>query len=145
MSRGSAARGAAVRRRIRARPVDGQGRLSRGRYVRLEYDPAEPFEVRLSETRAGGGYAAFSRDILLQAMGGTPAGQGRVRARLCYLGDCPDALLVLAVDAGSGPREFALGGRTAAAFLRASAALVPPGSERVDVPDTVRGLLGPPA
>jgi hypothetical protein len=134
-----------VQWRVRARPVSEQGHLAYGGYMALSYDPSRPWEVRLSEVEPGGSHLVFARDLLAQALDGTPAGEGSVRARLRFLRPARHALLCLAVDAADGPPlEFGLCAETAAGFLQETLALVPAGDEwrHVDIDAAVEQLLG---
>jgi len=122
-----------VRCRLQARPVR-DGRLGCVGYKELSYDPSSPWEVRLSDGPADGGQVVFARDLLVQAFDGTPAGEGRVKARLRHLRGTQHALLSLLVEADDGPPlEYALSEHAVAGFLWKTLDLVPPGEERLRV------------
>ena len=73
---------ALVRVRVRARPVSN-GRLARGGFMELSYDSRSPYEVKLSETGPEAGEVVFARELLRQALGGQPAGEGTWSAPGC--------------------------------------------------------------
>jgi len=133
---------ALVRVRVRARPVSN-GRLARGGFMELSYDPRSPYEVKLAETGPEAGEVVFARELLLQALAGQPAGEDLVRARLQQFDGAPHALLSLTVPGADGPLEFGLCDTTVARFLRDTVALVPPGEEwrHVDFTDTIAEIL----
>jgi hypothetical protein len=112
--------------------------------MELTYAPECPYEVKLAETGPGAGEVVFARDLLLDALGGTPAGEGHVRARLRHFPGVRHALLALTVPGADGLLEFALCDTTVAGFLRDTTDLVPPGEEWrfVEVGDTVAECLG---
>lgn len=134
-----------VRRTVQARPVDENGTLARGGYMELCYDPGCPYEVRLAETGPDAGEVVFGRDLLLEALDGTPAGEGRVRARLRRYRGARRAMLDLMVPAADGGfLEFAIRDDAVAEFVRDTTDLVPPGEEwrYVGVDDTLAAILG---
>jgi hypothetical protein len=135
-----------IAQRLQARPVFANGRLGSDRsYMHLSYDAARPWEVRLTEGPAGDGPSVvFARELLLQALDGTPAGEGTVRARLRHLPGVRHALLSLLVEDGDGqPLEFGLCDSTVAAFMRRTLAAVPLGDEwrYFDLDAEAAGLL----
>ena len=79
----------------------------------------------------------------MQALGGQPAGEDLVRARLQQFDGAPHALLSLTVPGADGPLEFGLCDTAAARFLRDTVALVPFGEEwrYVDFSDTIAEIL----
>ena len=121
--------GALIRTRLRARPVDDDGRLAYGGYMELQYDPSEPYEVRLTGLGPYAAEVVFARDLLAAALGGDPAGQGDVRARLTQQSGARHSLLLLATSGPDGPHEIALTGPKVAEFLRDTTDLVPRGEE----------------
>jgi hypothetical protein len=134
-----------VRRTVQARPADENGTLARGGYMELSYDPACPYEVRLAETGSDAGEVVFARDLLLDALDGNPAGEGRVRARLRRFRGARHSMLELAVPAADGgDLIFAICDDAVAEFVRDTTDLVPAGDEwrHVDVDAAVAGLLG---
>ena len=135
----------AVRCRLQARPVC-DGRLGCVGYMELSYDPASPWEVRLSEGPAGGGeQVVFARELLVQALDGSPAGEGAVRARLRHLPGARHAMLSLQVEAGDGPPlEFGLSDDAVATFVARTLRQVPLGEEwqHVDLDAEASALLG---
>jgi len=135
--------GAIVRARVQARPVS-EGRLARGGYMELSYDPRQPYEVKLSETGPEAGEVVFARDILLEALAGQPSGEDLVRARLQHFRGAPHALLSLTVPGADGPLEFGLCDTAVARFLRDTVDLVPAGQEwrHVDFGGAIAEILG---
>jgi Streptomyces sporulation and cell division protein, SsgA len=134
-----------VRRLVQARPVGDNGVLARGGYMELAYDPACPYEVRLAETGPGASEIVFARDLLLAALDGTPAGEGRVRARLRRFRSARHSMLDLVVPgADGGLLEFAICDDSVADFVRDTTDLVPAGDEwrYTEIPDTADALLG---
>ena len=129
-----------VRRPVQARPVSDNGTLARGGYMELCYDPARPYEVRLAEAGPDSGQVVFARDLLLQALDGTPAGEGRVRARLRRFRGARHAMLELVVPAADGGLlRFAICDYAVAGFARDTTDLVPAGdeSQHLEIPATV--------
>jgi hypothetical protein len=134
-----------VRRTVQARPVDENGTLARGGYMELSYDPACPYEVRLAETGPDAGEVVFARDLLLDALEGTPAGEGRVRARLRRFRAARHSMLQIVLPAADGGLlEFAICDAAVADFVRDTTDLVPQGEEwrYTEVPDTPAAILG---
>jgi hypothetical protein len=133
-----------VRRTVQARPVDEKGTLARGGYMELSYDPACPYQVRLTEAGPDAGEVVFARDLLLEALDGTPAGEGRVRAKLRRFRGARHSMLELVVPAADGGLlEFAIRDDAVADFVRDTTDLVPPGEEwrYTEVPDTPAAIL----
>jgi hypothetical protein len=135
--------GSLVRSRLRARPV-ADGVAAYGGYMELLYDPSAPWEVRLAGFGPYASHVAFSRDLLVTALAGEPAGEGAVRVRLCHLPGVRHCLLVVTVAGPDGPAEVALTEATAAAFLARTMAMVPAGEEHrfVDIDAGLARLLG---
>jgi hypothetical protein len=119
-----------VRRTVQARPVDEFGTLARGGYMELSFDPERPCEVRLAETGDDAGEIVFARELLLEALAGSPAGEGDVRARLRRFRGARHSMLELAVHvADDAPLVFAICDGSVAEFVRDTTDLVPPGQE----------------
>ena len=119
-----------VRRTVQARPVGENGTLARGGYMELTYDPAFPYEVRLAETGGEAGEVVFARDLLRDALEGTPAGEGLVQARLRTFRGVRHSMLQLVVPgADNAPLVFAFRDASVAEFVRDTTDLVPPGQE----------------
>jgi hypothetical protein len=125
--------------------VGENGALARGGYMELSYDPTCPYEVRLAETGPDASEIMFARDLLLDALDGTPAGEGQVRARLRRFRGARHSMLELVVPgADGGQLKFAICDEAAADFVRDTTDLVPQGDEwqYADIPDTVASIYG---
>jgi hypothetical protein len=132
--------GAAIRARMRARPV-GDGRtLAYGGYAYLEYSPDAPYEVRLVQPGPYPIEVIFARDILASALAGEPGGQGEVRARLEYVPAARHSMVLIAVDLPDYPLVLALDDKAVAGFLGDTESLVPFGQESRFIPDMDAGL-----
>ena len=90
--------GAAIRTRMRARPVGDGRRLAYGGYAYLEYSPCAPYEVRLVQPGPYPIEVMFARDILASALTGEPDGHGEVRARLEYVPAARHSMVLITVD-----------------------------------------------
>lgn len=131
---------AAVRCRLRARPVGADLQLAYGGYVYLEYSSDAPYEVRLVQSGPYRGVVTFARDLLLAALEGRPNGAGDVRARLAYVPAARHTMLLVAIDGQDGGWEIALIDAAVAAFLEDTEDLVPVGEESGHLPDLDAGL-----
>jgi Streptomyces sporulation and cell division protein, SsgA len=132
-----------IRTRLRARPVGEDGRLAYGGYMVLQYDPAEPYEVRLAGLGPYAAEVVFARELLEAALAGEPAGEGHVRAQLKLLPGARHALLLLSIGSPDDRQEIALTDAKVAAFLRDTTHLVPRGEEwrRLDLDAGIDALL----
>jgi hypothetical protein len=132
--------GAAIRTRMRARPVGDGRRLAYGGYAYLEYSPGAPYEVRLVQPGPYPIEVAFARDILASALTGEPDGHGEVRARLEYVPAARHSMVLITVDLPDDQWVLALDDKAVAGFLRDTASLVPFGQESRFLPDIDAGI-----
>lgn len=133
-----------VVRGVLARPAEGDC-LGCGGLMRLVYDAAEPYAVRLEETGPNPGKPVrFARELLAAALDGGQGGNGDVRFRLRRMRGARHCQLVITVEKYGEVRDFALREETVADFLRETNERVPPGTESryMDLDQLVENLRG---